>query len=180
MAIMDIKPDEKSKNTISKPLNLGAGPGVASSWIPVKSGSTLTIHCLAIKQLLLDSNVDIEVSALGDVYFNIGAEIENKYDHLGANGMCFCAYRTEAGYIGHLYGDHVVSSEWAVTEAPSPDLTINEFLTNSGDIKAHFYFEPEGHVSFFLQLSIGYISSGYWIDIPSDVSKYFEISEPEA
>ena len=91
MAIMDIKPDEKSKNTISKPLNLGAGPGVASSWIPVKSGSTLTIHCLAIKQLLLDSNVDIEVSALGDVYFNIGAEIENKYDHLGANEMCFCA-----------------------------------------------------------------------------------------
>ncbi len=157
------------------------GGGSGGGWIPVEPGSPLIIHCLAIKQLLIDNNIDIEASATGDVYINIGAAIDSEYAPSGAGPIQIRVQQnSDINYQGFLYGNNIDYKTWNVTEDQSVSPTINELLTKGGDVKTYFRFNNGGYVSFCLNLSIGYISSGHWIEIPSgEISKYFEIGEPE-
>ena len=178
--MINVKLDNKAKNTVAKTLNLGGG-STGGGWIPVQSGSPLIIHCLAIKQLLIDNGIDIEASATGDVYINIGSAIEKEYAPGGAQSIQIRVNaNSDTNYQGMLEGQEIDYKIWNVTEDQSVSPTINELLTKGGDVKTYFRFDNEGYVSFYLNLSIGYISSGHWIEIPSgEVSKYFEIGEPE-
>ena len=157
------------------------GGGAGGGWVPVKNRSSLTVHCLAIKQLLIDNNIDIEASAAGDVYINIGATISKEYAPGGAHSIQIrVRWNSDTNFQGILDGQEIDTTTWDVTEDQSVTPTVNELLTKGGDVKTYFNIWPEGYVSFYLNLSIGYISSGYWLEIPSgDVSKYFEIGEPE-
>lgn len=157
------------------------GGGSGGGWIPVENRSSLTVHCLAIKQLLIDNNIDIEASAVGDVYINIGATISKEYAPRGACPIQIIVHaNSDTNYQGMLEGQEIDIKTWDVTEDQSVMPTVNELLTKGGDLKTYFNIWPEGYVSFYLNLSIGYISSGHWIEIPSgEISKYFEIGDPE-
>lgn len=156
------------------------GGGSGGGWVPVKNRSSLTVHCLAIKQLLIDNNIDIEASAVGNV-INIGATICKEYAPSGARPIQITVHwNSDINFQGILVGGEVVGTTWDLTEDQSVRPTINELLTKGGDVKTYFDVWPEGYVSFYLNLSIRNISSGHWIEIPSgEISKYFEIGEPE-
>lgn len=172
--------EDISKDVSEKAYEGGGSTG--GGWIPVQSGYPLIVHCLAIKQLLIDNGIDIEASAIGDVYINIGATITSGYVPGGVGSMQISTSRnSNINYQASLYGDDIGYETWKVTEDQSVSPTINELLTKSGDVKTYFSFNNNrGYVSFYLNLSIGYISSGHWIEIPSgEISKYFEIGVPE-
>ena len=158
---------------------MDCGGSTGEGWAPAKFDSSLTVHCLAIKQLLIDNNIDIEASAVGDVYINIGATMDKGYAPSGPWPIQIRVHaNSDTNYQGMLEGQTIEPKTWDVTEDQSVMPTINELLTKGGDLKTSF--RDEVYVSFYLNLSIGNTSSGYWIEIPSgEVSKYFEIGEPQ-
>ena len=157
---------------------LGGGSTTSTSFVQVNYGDKIVIHCDAIKELLVENGVDISASAIGDVYFHLMGCIYNGYSPQGISNIRLHPEVFSSGslhdYYVSLEGDYSCIRNQRIELSNTNEPTLDSMLTECGDINIDI--QDSGYVVFFINLSIGNVSSGYWIELTQeDINNCFTV-----
>ena len=156
----------------------GGGSTTNTSFVQVNYGDKIVIHCDAIKELLVENGVDISASAIGDVYFNLMGCVYNGYTPSGISNIRLRSVDSSSGslhdYYVELEGDTSCIDDQRIELSNTNEPTLDSMLTECGDININI--RDRGYIVFFINLSIGYVSSGYWIELTQeDINNCFTV-----
>lgn len=160
------------------PENAGGGSATNTPFVQVNYGDEIVIHCDAIKELLVENGVDISASAIGDVYLHLMGCIYNGYSPQGIENIRLYSTYYASGdlydYFVMLDGDTSCISDQRIELSNTNEPTLDSMLTECGDININI--RNNGYITFFINLSIGYVSSHYWIKLTQeDIDNCFTI-----
>jgi len=155
----------------------GGGEG-GSGFQMIPSGSTITVHLLELKKILVANGIDIDMDFIGDAYIYLGAYAEDAY--MGGGGFrslrLYSYSNSDTNYRASISGDYGDTDEklWDTTEDHSEAPSLDRVLTTGGDVD--ITVKEDLGFAFAINLSLGTSSSGKFIILTSEeISKVFEI-----
>lgn len=144
----------------------------------IPSSSTITVHLLELKKILVANGIDIDMDFSGDAYIYLGAYIIDAY----AGGSGFKDLRLDSysnsdiNYKASISGEYedTDSKMWETTEDHSEVPSLDRVLTTGGDVDITTLRDLG--FAFAINVSVGSISYGKYIILTSEeISKVFEI-----
>lgn len=188
MANRDFKNVKRMIENISEDTAKAAESGGGSGGVgfyPIDSTKHLTVNCNALKQVLINHNIDISARAIGDVSIGLGLTFDSEYnsDMLTFTSLILKAvYNSDISYQGIIMDPSnnysIYSERWDVTETQQEMPTIDQLLSTGGNVQVAFNEWGHWDIIFFINVSQGYASSGTTFELTTDeINACFTIEE---
>lgn len=174
--MIEIKLDNKAKNTVSRTLDLGTNTKSLYPAIYQGGDRKVRVHCDKILERLIaeGADVDIEVSDFNYNKIDIGVYYLNGVSAGGGFTEIRMETNSATNYQAHIVGFNGQSKRVDVTETQQVAVTVRQMLEALGTIE--FIANSACHV--FPQLRYTYQSTGcFALTIPLTLDEYLEMVE---